>query len=77
MRTVFVAAFAACALVTSFAGAQPARDEATKEIAARVELHAIPSLTLSDEQFLAGDANGKPVTVTGQLALRRGPAGSR
>ena len=29
-----------------------------KEVAARVEIHAIPSLTLSDQQFLTGDTNG-------------------
>ncbi len=51
--------------------AAPAQD-ATKQLAARVELHAIPSLTLSDEQFLKGDAAGKPVTVTGELRLAQG-----
>src|SRR5258706_8916416 len=45
-----------------------------KLFAARVELHPIPSLTLSDEQFLKGDANGKPVTVTGHLRLAQGAA---
>ena len=34
-----------------------------KEIASRVEIYAIPSVTISDQQFLTGDANGKPVTV--------------
>jgi dienelactone hydrolase len=43
-----------------------------KEIAARVELHAFPSLTLSDQQFLSGDANGKPVTMTGELRIAQG-----
>jgi dienelactone hydrolase len=41
-------------------------------LAARVELHPIPSLTLSDEQFLKGDQNGKPVTVTGHLRIAQG-----
>ena len=27
-----------------------------KEVAARVEIYAIPSLTISDQQFLTGDA---------------------
>jgi len=41
-----------------------------KLYATRVELHPIPSLTLSDEQFLKGDAAaGKPVTVTGHLRI--------
>lgn len=49
-----------------------AEDSAIKQIAARVELHAIPSLTLSDQQFLAGDANGKAVTVTGEFRIAQG-----
>jgi dienelactone hydrolase len=43
-----------------------------KEIAARVELHAFPSLTLSDQQFLSGDAGGKPVTMTGEFRIAQG-----
>jgi dienelactone hydrolase len=43
-----------------------------KEVAARVELHAFPSLTLSDQQFLNGDANGKPVTMTGEFRIAQG-----
>ena len=37
-----------------------AQDDAKRQIAARTELHAIPSLTLTDQQFLAGDAGGRP-----------------
>jgi dienelactone hydrolase len=43
-----------------------------KEIAARVELYAIPSLTISDQQFLTGDTNGKPVTVASEFRLAQG-----
>ena len=43
-----------------------------KEMAGRVELYAIPSLTLSDQQFLSGDANGKPVTVAGEFRIAQG-----
>jgi dienelactone hydrolase len=43
-----------------------------KEIAARVEIYAIPSLTISDQQFLTGDANGKPVTVAGEFRIAQG-----
>jgi dienelactone hydrolase len=43
-----------------------------KEIAARVEIYAVPSLTISDQQFLTGDANGKPVTVGGELRIAQG-----
>src|SRR4051794_36110835 len=43
-----------------------------RDIAARVEIHAIPSLTISDQQFLTGDANGTPVTMAGELRLAQG-----
>jgi dienelactone hydrolase len=43
-----------------------------KEIAARVEIYAIPSLSISDQQFLTGDANGKPLTVGGELRIAQG-----
>ena len=49
-----------------------AQDAATKQIASRIELHAIPSLTLSDEQFLKGDASGKSVVVSGLLRIAQG-----
>ena len=52
--------------------ATPAWAQETKPIAARVEIHAISSLTLSDQQFLSGDANGKPVTVTGEFRIAQG-----
>jgi dienelactone hydrolase len=43
-----------------------------KDIAARIEVHAIPSLTISDQQFLTGDTNGKPVTLGGELRIAQG-----
>jgi dienelactone hydrolase len=43
-----------------------------KQIPTRVELHPIRTLTLSDEQFLKGDASGKAVTVTGELRIAQG-----
>ncbi|MEA2949634.1 MAG: hypothetical protein QOI40_4964 [Alphaproteobacteria bacterium] len=63
------------AILVTFAAmplAARAEDAANKEIAARVELHAIPSLTLSDQQFLSGDPNGKAVTVTGEFRIAQG-----
>lgn len=66
MKTLaFLAAFA----MTTIAHAE---DVASKQIAARVELHPIPSLTISDQQFLTGDENGKRVTVTGEFRLAQG-----
>src|SRR6195952_3929856 len=43
-----------------------------KEMAARVEIYAIPSLTISDQQFLSGDKNGKEVTVAGEFRVAQG-----
>jgi dienelactone hydrolase len=43
-----------------------------KEIAARVELYTIPTLTLSDQQFLTGNANGQPVSVGGEFRIAQG-----
>jgi dienelactone hydrolase len=41
----------------------------SKDVAARTELHSIDTLTLSDTQFLRGDAYGKATTTSGQLRL--------
>ena len=43
-----------------------------KEVASRIEIYAIPSVTISDQQFLTGDANGKPVTVAGEFRIAQG-----
>lgn len=43
-----------------------------REVAARTEIYAIPSLTISDQQFLTGDANGKQVTVAGEFRIAQG-----
>ena len=58
--------------LAAFGDPAAAQTQAMREIAARVELHAIPSLTLSDQQFLAGDQGGTPVTVTGELRIAQG-----
>jgi dienelactone hydrolase len=54
------------------AGIETNAQSMPKEIAARVEIYAIPSLTISDQQFLTGDANGKPVTVAGEFRIAQG-----
>jgi len=43
-----------------------------KDTAARVEIHPIPTLTLSDQQFLTGSPNGTPVTVGGEFRIAQG-----
>jgi len=58
----------AVSLVASFALAEPI----SQDVAARTELHSIDTLTLSDAQFLSGDANGKATTTAGQLRIAAG-----
>jgi dienelactone hydrolase len=70
-KRVVTAAWILCA------GILPAAMEANaqsipKDVASRVEIYAIPSLTISDQQFLNGDANGKAVTVAGELRIAQG-----
>ena len=74
MRLIMRAAVAAApALRSNPALLSPSQAQTNpKEIAAQVELHAFPSLTLSDQQFLDGDADGKPVTMTGELRIAQG-----
>jgi len=42
-------------------------------VAARTELHSFESFTVTDQQFLTGAKDGKPVTIAGELRL---PAGT-
>src|SRR6202008_2618853 len=58
----------AVSLVASVAFSEPM----SQEMAARTELHSIDTLTLSDAQFLGGDANAKATTTAGQLRIARG-----
>lgn len=71
MLTAFRVAMALVALCVSavLANAQ----SLPKEVPARTEIFPIPSLTLSDRQFLSGDAAaGKPVTVAGEFRVAQG-----
>ena len=43
--------------------------QATAASGVRIEIHPIQSVTLSDEQFLTGIKEGKPVVIAGQLRL--------
>ena len=43
-----------------------------KDAAARVELYPIPTLTMSDRQFLTGASDGTPVTVSGEFRIAQG-----
>jgi dienelactone hydrolase len=66
MKSATAALVAAC-LLPAMAAAQTS----TADIAPRTELHAIPTMTVSDSDFLAGK-DGKAVTVAGQLRLAQG-----
>src|SRR5215468_10364443 len=53
--------------------AQPAApDSLSRDMAARIEAIPIQTLTISDEQFLKGDANGRPTTIAGVLRIAQG-----
>ena len=74
MSKVARAAIAAwiCGTVILGAAVEANAESMPKEVASRVEIYAIPSLTISDQQFLTGDANGKSVTVAGEFRIAQG-----
>src|SRR5260370_40318778 len=49
-----------------------AAEAGTMDFAARTELLPIQTLTLTDQQFLSGDNNGKTTAITGQLRIAQG-----
>lgn len=57
------------ALVCLSSGIVRAEVANKSELPSRVELHAVPTVWISDQQFLAGDEKGKQVTVGGELRL--------
>jgi len=61
-------------MALALAVAQPAdaADPVSKDIPARIEAIPIATLTLSDEQFLKGDAYGRPTTIAGVLRVAQG-----
>lgn len=61
-----------CGFIIAAASTAQAEGPPSKEIAQRVELHPIASLTLSDTQFLKGDTGGTPVTVSGEFRIAQG-----
>ena len=67
--TWVVLAAAAVALTTLPVAAEVG---STKDIPVRIELHAVKSLWLSDQQFLIGDPNGKEVTIGVELRIAQG-----
>jgi len=72
MTRIVQAIFAVVALVLP---QSVAADPALNDLAARTELRPFESLTLTDQQFLTGDKNGKGVTLAGELRLPRAASG--
>jgi dienelactone hydrolase len=50
-------------------------DPSESDLAARIELRPVETLTLTDQQFLTGDKNDKVVTIAGELRIPRGVNG--
>ncbi|TPQ31699.1 carboxymethylenebutenolidase [Bradyrhizobium guangdongense] len=68
-----VVALIALVVSTLLIGIETQAQSLPKEVATRTEIYAIPSLTLTDQQFLSGDAAaGKPVTVAGEFRVAQG-----
>lgn len=66
---------AAIGVVIAILGAMaaPAAAESlSKDVAARIEAIPVQTLTVSDEQFLKGDAYGRPTTIAGVLRVAQG-----
>jgi dienelactone hydrolase len=72
MRQVGMDRVAAFAVAAALAASSAAADPVSKDIAARVEAIPVQTLTLSDEQFLKGDAYGRPTTIAGVLRVAQG-----
>ena len=64
-----------CAILGLAWAHMAAAEPSSTDLAARTELRAIETLTLTDQQFLTGDKNGKAVTIAGELRLPQGAAG--
>jgi dienelactone hydrolase len=70
LRTALAATLACGGMALGMCGASA--QSLPKDAAARVELYPIPTLTLSDRQFLTGSSEGSPVTVSGEFRLAQG-----
>ena len=62
VATVLVAAFTATAWT----------EPSSRDIAARIEAIPVQTLTISDQQFLSGNAYGRPTTIAGVLRIAQG-----
>lgn len=70
MRTTWLGA---ALLALSLAAPAAAQTDSLRAVPSRVELHAVPTLTLSDTQFLNGDRTGaREATVSGEFRIAQG-----
>lgn len=58
-------------LLLALVGATVASQDSLAQPFARMELRAVESMTLTTAKFLAGDKNGKPVSLAGELRIPR------
>ena len=73
MRTFLAKCFALS--TAAMAQSALATEPSVTDLAARIELRTIETITLSDQQILTGDKNGKAVTIAGELRFPRGATG--
>jgi dienelactone hydrolase len=66
-RAALAAALVTCSAATMLATAAPVGAQGI----GRLEVHPIPSVTVTNQQFLTGNLYGKPVTLAGELRLPR------
>lgn len=64
--------FMICVVALLMAGIANAQEKASRQIAPRIEIHPIPTLTLTDQQFLKGATDGKPAQVAGEFRIAQG-----
>src|SRR6266513_1572993 len=70
--------FSVAGVIVVLAWAQSAAaDPSLKDLAARTELRPIETLTLTDQQFLTGDKNGKATFIAGELRFPQGVSSGR
>jgi dienelactone hydrolase len=75
MKRSFGAIYAVCT-VASLSAPSALAEPGLNDLAVRTELRAVETLTITDEQFLTGDKNGKAVSIAGELRLPQGSSPS-
>src|SRR4051812_29625278 len=71
-ENVMIRIYAVAAFALGLAAPALAAEPSNKDIAVRTEIFDIHTLTLSDKQFLVGDAEAKATTISGKLRVAQG-----